>query len=80
MGFLFDQFLGIAKGSPDIFDGHIVFMGDLVEGHARRQPAEDASHRYARAANHRFAVLDFRINSNFSIHSIYQRNIYNPTV
>jgi hypothetical protein len=68
MGFLFDEFFGISDRGANVVSSQLVLATDLLKRHPASQAAENARHRQAGAANHRLAVLDFRIDDNSFIH------------
>lgn len=67
---LLDQFFGVADGCANVFWSQVVLPANLVETHAAGEAAENASDRHPCASNHRFAVLNFRVNDDPLVHDL----------
>ena len=68
MLFLLDQFACELQRSADVLNAQIIFPLDILEAHTASQAANDNCHGSSRAANHRFAVANLRINYDTFIH------------
>lgn len=62
--FFFSEFGNEFKSGANVLHGKIVFLLDLIEGHAASEAAHNERHRHACAPNDGFAVADCRINDN----------------
>ena len=60
----------VAQSRAHIGVGDPVFLRDFSDGHAASKPAHDPGHWHTRAANHRLAVLNARVNHNAIIHLV----------
>jgi len=60
----------------DIIRGHAIFAADSFHTHAASEPTEEAYDRHAGALDHRFAVLDGRINHDTLVHDVLPHTKY----
>jgi hypothetical protein len=63
-GFLFGQFAHEFEGGADVFHGEVVFLPQLLKGHAAGEAAHDERNGHPRATDDGLAVADGRINDN----------------
>jgi hypothetical protein len=76
VNFFLEQFLGLADCRADVLGRHVILAAEVLESHTPGQAAQDPGDRDARAANHRFAVLNLRVNDYAIIRSLIHTPIH----
>jgi hypothetical protein len=68
MFFLIHKFTGKPERGADLGARQSVFAFHFFKAHAAGKAADNQGDGHPRAANHRFAVADFRVNDNLVVH------------
>lgn len=61
-GFLFGEFANEFEGGTDVFHGEVVFLTQLLKGHAVGQAADNERHWHPCAKDDGLPVTDGRVN------------------
>ena len=70
-GLLFGQIADVFEGGADVFHGQVVFLPQLLKGHAAGEAADHERDGHSRATDDGLAVADGRVNDNavFCVHN-----------
>jgi hypothetical protein len=80
-GLLFGEFANEFEGGANVFGGEVVFLPQLLKGHAASEAADNYRHRHPCASDNGFAMTDGRVNDDavLSVHnSSVSFHILNP--
>jgi hypothetical protein len=84
-GLLFGEFANEFEGSANVFGSEVVFLSQLLKGHATSKAADNKRDRHPCASDNGFAVTDGRVNddavvcvhnSSISFHTLNPKAIW----
>ena len=76
--FVVDQFRREFERRGDVIDRNAVFARDIRLRHAGGETSQHARHRYTRPANHRFPVLNSRVDCDARVHGAIVTSLQQP--